>query len=107
MANLASIPTEIFYMIMSQVSFRDRARMALVNSLCRDIADDEASYRVQYIRDFGDPASHSFYTCYKLADEASWKVAYERLHFADMPLLVQDRLWSQRVGGTKEHFEWA
>lgn len=47
MAILASIPTEIFYMIMSQVSFRDRARMALVNRVCRDIADDEESYRVR------------------------------------------------------------
>lgn len=78
--------------------------MALVNRVCRDIADDEESYRVQYIRDFGDPASHSFYTCYKMADEASWKVAYERRHFADMPLLVQDRLWSHRVGGAKQAY---
>lgn len=81
--------------------------MALVNRGCRDIADDEESYRFQYIRDFGDPASHSFYTCYRMADEVSWKVAYERRHFADMPLLVQDRLWSHRIEGAIRDFEWA
>lgn len=79
-------------MIMSHVSFRDRARMALVSKMYRDIADDETSYKVQYTRDFGDPASHSFYTGKKMGEEVSWKVAYERRHFADMPLLVHDRL---------------
>lgn len=92
MAALVSLPTEISYMIMSQVAFRDRARMALVNRQCRDIADDEESYRVQYIRDFGDPASHGFYTGYKIGEEVSWKIAYERRHFADMHILVLDRL---------------
>lgn len=92
MASLASLPTEIFYLIMSNVSFRDRARMALVDRVCRDIADDEESYKVQYIRDFGDPASHILYTSSEMGEEVSWKVAYERRHFADMPLLVSDRL---------------
>lgn len=91
MATLASLPTEIFYMIMSDVSFRDRARMALVNRTWRGIADDEESYRVQYIRDFGDPMSHVFYTYNKISEEVTWKLAYERRHFADTPLLVQDR----------------
>ena len=66
--------------------------MALVNRQCRDIADDEESYRVQYIRDFGDPVSHGLYTGYKIGEEVSWKLAYERRHFADMPILVLDRL---------------
>ncbi|KAF6217953.1 hypothetical protein HO133_006365 [Letharia lupina] len=76
---------------MSRVSFRDRARMALVNNMCRIIADDEESYRVQYVRDFGDPALHGFYTFTKISEEVRWKLAYERRHFADMPLLVADR----------------
>lgn len=92
MATFASLPTEIFYMILSQVSYRDRARMAVVNRICRDIADDGESYRVQYMRDFGDPAGHCFYTGSRIVEEVSWKIAYERRHFADMPLLVQDRL---------------
>lgn len=101
MAALASLPTEILYMIMSQASFRDRARMALVNRMCRNIADDEESYRVQYIRDFGNPAAHDFYTGSKMGEEVSWKAAYERRHFADMPLLVQDRISSLAVAWRK------
>ena len=97
MATFTSLPTEILVLIMSNTSFRDRAHMALVSGLCRDVADDERSYRVQYIRDFGDPASHDFYTGSEIAQEVSWKLAYERRHFADMPLLVQDRL-SKRCG---------
>ena len=97
MASLASLPTEILFAIMSHISFRDRAHMALVNGMCRDIADHERSYKIQYIRDFGDPASHDFYTGSKIDEEDSWKIAYERRHFADMPLLVQDRL-SNRGG---------
>ena len=94
MATLASLPSEILYMIMSKASFRDRAHMALVNRVCRDVADDEQSYKAQYIRDFGNPASHDFYTGSKVAEEVSWKAAYERRHFADMPLLVHDRISS-------------
>ena len=97
MATLVSLPTEILFVIMSHISFRDRAHMALVNGMCRDIANHERSYKVQYIRDFGDPASHDFYTGSKIDEEVSWKIAYERRHFADMPLLVQDRL-SNRCG---------
>ena len=92
MATLARLPTEIFYMIMSQISFRDRARMALVNRLCKTIADDDKSYRVQYLRDFGNPESHGSYTGSEIREEVSWKMAYERRHYADMPLLVHDRL---------------
>lgn len=65
--------------------------MALVNRACRDMADDKESYRVQYIRDFGNPASHGFYTYREISEEANWKAAYERRHFAEMPLLAQDR----------------
>lgn len=101
MATLASLPTEIFYMIMSQISFRDRARMALVNRLCRDVADDEESYRVQYLRDFGNPESHGYYTGSEIREEVSWKIAYERRHFADMPFLVQDRLSNLAVACKK------
>ena len=93
MATFASLPSEILILIMSNISFRDRAHIALVSASCRDIADDEESYKVQYIRDFGDPSSHDFYTGTKTCEEVSWKVAYERRHFADMPLLVQDRLF--------------
>ena len=92
MAALAILPTELFYMIMSQVSFRDRARMAVVSRLWKDIADDEECYKAQYIRDFGDPASHLFYTGNKMGEEVNWKIAYARRHYANMPLLLQDRL---------------
>ena len=92
MAALASLPTELLFNILSQASFRDRARMALVNRLFKNIADDEESYRAQYLRDFGNPARHIFYTGSMMGEEVSWKIAYERRHFADMPLLVQDRL---------------
>ena len=92
MATLANIPTEVLFLIMSRVSYRDRAHVALVSQMLRDIADDEESYKVQYIRDFGNPASHEFFTGHKIGEEVSWKKAYECRHFADMPLLVQDRL---------------
>lgn len=97
MATFTGLPSEILVMIMSNVSFRDRAHMAFVSGLCRNIADDEGSYKLQYIRDFGDPASHDFYTGSKIEGEVSWKIAYERRHFADMPILVQDRL-ARRCG---------
>ena len=92
MATFDSLPSEILILIMSNISFRDRAHIALVSALCRNIADDDESYKVQYIRDFGDPSTHDFYTGVKISEEVSWKIAYERRHFADMPLLVQDRL---------------
>ena len=92
MATFVDLPFEILVMIMSQVSFRDRAHMALVSRMCRDIADDEESYKIQYMRDFGAPTSHILYTASSISAEISWKIAYERRHFADMPLLVQDRL---------------
>ena len=92
MANLADLPTELFYMIMSHVSYRDRAHMALVDRFHNAIADDERSYEVQYLRDFGDPAAHMLYTGSTMGEEKSWKIAYERRHFADMSLLVADRL---------------
>lgn len=95
MAAFASLPSEILIMIMSKVSFRDRAHIALVSALCRNIADDDESYKVQYIRDFGDPSTHDFYTGMKTSEEVSWKIAYERRHFADMPLLVRDRLYKR------------
>ena len=95
MAALASLPTEVFLLIMARVGFRDRAHVAQVSRKCRDIADDEESYKSQYIRDFGDPTLHDFYTGSKIFEEVSWKIAYERRHFADMPLLVQDRLFKQ------------
>lgn len=101
MATIASLPTEIFYMVMSKVSFRDRAHMALVNRVCRAIADDEESYRVQYMRDFGDPGSHGSYTGSTIGEEVSWKIAYERRHFADMPFLVQDRVSNLAVACTR------
>ena len=91
MATFASLPTEILVLIMSNMHFRDRAHMAFVSRVCRDVADDEESYRIQYIRDFGDPASHDYYTGTKASEEVSWKEAYERRHFADMPILVYDR----------------
>ena len=93
MATFASLPPEILMFIMSNISFRDRAHMALVSGACRDIADHDESYKVQYIRDFGDPAAHDFYTGMHTSEEVSWKIAYERRHFADMPLLVRDRLF--------------
>ena len=92
MAAFASLPSEILILIMSNISYRDRARIALVSALCRNIADDDESYKIQYIRDFGDPSSHDSYTGMKTSEEVSWKIAYERRHFADMPLLVRDRL---------------
>lgn len=92
MATLASLPTELFYMIMSLVSYRERARMALVSRLCRDIADDQESYGAQYRRDFGDPTRQFHYTGTEMAEEVSWKKAYERRHFAELPVLVQYRL---------------
>ena len=95
MATFVGLPTEILVVIMSQVSFRDRAHMALVSRRCKDIADDEECYKIQYMRDFGKPTSHVLYTGSSIREEVSWKTAYERRHFADMPLLVQDRLSSR------------
>lgn len=95
MAAFSSLPNEMLFVIISQLSFRDRARMALVSHKCRAIADDERSYENQYIRDFGNPASHDFYTGTKIVEEVSWKLAYERRHFADMPLLVLYRQFNQ------------
>ena len=92
MATFVSLPTEILVMIMSQISFRDRAHMALVSRMCKDIADDEECYKIQYMRDFGAPTAHILYTGSRIGEEVSWKIAYERRHFADMDLLVQDRL---------------
>ena len=92
MATFVGLPTEILLMIMSQVSFRDRAHIALASRMCRNIADDEEGYKIQYMRDFGAPTSHILYTATSISEEISWKIAYERRHFADMPMLVQDRL---------------
>lgn len=92
MATLLNLPTELLFTVMSHVSYRDRAHVACASRRGRDIADNEWCYKTQYIRDFGDPESHFYFTHSKISEEISWKSAYERRHYADMPLLVYDRL---------------
>ena len=61
-ATLENLPTEVIYIIinqLTQLSYRDRARVACVSKACRDIADSEVGYRAQYIRDFGYPVARS------------------------------------------------
>ncbi|CAF9918788.1 hypothetical protein IMSHALPRED_004415 [Imshaugia aleurites] len=110
MATFNDLPNELIDNIISRLSYRDRARMACVNKMCFENADGEASYKTQYIRDFGHPAQEVDNDCmwchasagsglepphhwisYRKGEmqsrgqESSWKRAYIRRHNPEFP----------------------